>query len=100
MKVMEKREAYEMLANAIIKQAADDYRNAHRKLLRMPHDFEAKKRIREVEVFFQSQELMGLTTLDGEYLLRKLKEEVSGYRLKPVKPRTGKKPGRKPKKTA
>lgn len=95
MKYVDDRKAYERLANAIIKQAADDFRNAHRKLMRDTHDYEARKRIREVEEFLTSKDYQKLTTVDGEYILRRLKEEVSTFQLKPST--RGRKPGKKAK---
>lgn len=65
-----------MLANAIVKQAADDYRNARRLLIRMPDACPAKERIQDVERFFQSEWYQLLTSVDGEYLLKRLEEEA------------------------
>ena len=94
------QEILESLANAIIKQAADDFRNAHRKLLKAPHDHEAKERIRDVKKFLRSRWYTVLTTIDGEYLLRMLSDEVREYTPKPEKPKNGKTPESKPRKTA
>ena len=41
----------EDLANAIIIQAADDYRKARRKLYKNPDDFVARKTLKEIEAF-------------------------------------------------
>ena len=66
---------YEALANAIIEQAARDYRAARRKLTKKPHDITAQKTVREVDLFFHSDWFRVLTTLDGPKILMMLKEE-------------------------
>ena len=69
---------YERLANAIILQAVSDYRwalnimrNKHPKTDRK----EALNVMREVETFFRSSFYSLLTTIDGEFLIKKLREE-------------------------
>jgi hypothetical protein len=67
---------YESLANAIILQAAKDYRNALKRLKKRPNreiDLYMKQ---EVEQFFRSDWYSCLTTVDPEILIRKLNEEV------------------------
>ena len=76
MRYVDDPRCFEMLANAIVKQAADDYRNARRLLTRMPDAFQAKERIQDVERFFQSEWYQLLTSVDGEYLLKRLEEEA------------------------
>ena len=98
--IIDDQETLERLANAIIKQAADDYRSSHRKLLREPHNCDAKERISEVERFLVSKWYRTLTVVDGDYILQMLKKEVCGYKPKKYKAKKGKKPGPKPKKTA
>ena len=65
-----------MLANAIVKQAAEEYRNARRILIRMPNAVTPKEKIQDVEKFFRSEWYQLLTSVDGEYLLRRLEEEA------------------------
>ena len=67
---------YEELANAIIIRAAKDYRAAARKLKRNPHNHLAQAEIDSIERFFRSDWYKCLTEVDGEMLIRKLKEEV------------------------
>lgn len=67
---------YEKLANAIILQAVKDYRAARRKLKRNPRNHLAQAEIDSIERFFRSQWYGCLTEVDGEMLIRKLKEEV------------------------
>lgn len=66
---------YESLANAIILQAAKDYRVARKKLKYHPKNKDAKLMIEDLEGFFRSDWFAALTTIDGELLLRKLQEE-------------------------
>lgn len=67
---------YEKLANAIIIQAAKDYRAASRKLKRNPRNHLAQAETDSIERFFRSGWYKCLTKVDGEMLIRKLKEEV------------------------
>ena len=69
-------DAYEKLANAIIIQAAKDYRVAKRKLRRKPGNKDAKTEAESIERFFRSDWFRALTEVDGEMLIRKLNEEV------------------------
>ena len=68
---------YEELANAIILQAVKDYREALRLLGMNPNDKSAKRDQRNIERFFRSEWFSILTDLNGELLMKKLKEEVS-----------------------
>ena len=73
------RFVWEEMANAIIIQAAEDWREAKR-TLRSPDTPEedrlaAEETVRETESFFLSEEYMILTKLDGRELLSRLKEE-------------------------
>ena len=68
---------YENLANAIILQAANDYRAALRTLERNPKYAPALQDKSEVERFFRSEWYKLLTSVDGETLLRMLREEVA-----------------------
>jgi hypothetical protein len=73
------RFVWEEMANAIIIQAAEDWREAKR-ILRSPDTPEEDRRaaeetVRETESFFLSEEYMLLTKLDGRELLSRLKKE-------------------------
>lgn len=59
---------YENLANAIIIQAAEDYRKAL--------NDSAQREQRTIERFFRSEWFGVLTGLDPETLIRKLKQEA------------------------
>ena len=66
---------YEDLAQAIILQAAKDYRAARKKAKYHPKNKEAKLMIRDCESFFRSGWFSALTNIDGQMLIEKLKEE-------------------------
>ena len=69
--------AEQMLANAIIIQAADDYRAALRSLKHMPDSSAAAGLLEDCESFFLSDWFMLLTALDGESLMQRLRREES-----------------------
>ena len=78
---MRKHEALEpeqLLANAIIEQAAEDYRTSLRGLKINPRNREKLTMKEDCERFFQSDWFEMLTKLDGAYLMRRLREEVIG----------------------
>ena len=66
---------WEDLANAIILQAVKDYREARTKLKKRPKNENAKLMIEDCEKFFRSDWFNALTSIDGEALLKKLREE-------------------------
>ena len=66
---------FEALANAIIEQAAKDYRAAQKKLKKNHYNVTAQRTVREVDVFFHSEWFRVLTTANGPMILRMLKEE-------------------------
>ncbi len=68
----------QMLANAIIVQAADDYRVSLRrlKLNRMSREFQMMKE--ECERFFQSEWFEVLTNLDGTTIMNRIRKEELG----------------------
>ena len=67
---------YERLANAVVKQAVDDWRLAVKKLKRRKRNQEAQRIKEDAEEFFLSERFKSFTSLDGKTLLRKLKEEA------------------------
>lgn len=67
---------YVELANAIIKSAAKDYMAALKILNRHPTSVNAKATVDECERFFRSSWYQKLTNVDGEFLIRKMQEEV------------------------
>jgi hypothetical protein len=69
-------DAYENLANAIILLAVKDYRRALKLLSKNPHSRSAIAAVNEMERFFRSDWYENLTSVDGEMLIRKLREEA------------------------
>lgn len=67
---------YERLANAIILQAVADYRVALKKIKAHPKNREAISEALEIEKFFRSGWYSILTDVDGEYLIRRLQDEI------------------------
>lgn len=66
---------YISLSNAIVMQAVKDYRQAWRKLRKRPKNARARAAIEECERFFLSEWFETLTHVNGEIILRKLREE-------------------------
>lgn len=65
--------AYQNLANAVVKQAVDDYRKA---LRGVGYNGRKPERImKEVEEFFLSPRFELFTKIKGEYLIDRLKKE-------------------------
>lgn len=67
---------YENLANSIILLAVKDYRDALKKLKKLPRNEAAQIMKAEVERFFRSAWYRELTSVDGEFLISKLQAEV------------------------
>ena len=68
--------AYENLANAVIAQAAEDYRAALKKIKAHPKNKDAIDEALRIERFFRSGWYQRLTNVDGEFLIRKLQENI------------------------
>lgn len=67
---------YQELANAIIEQAAKDYRIALAYNFRHPQNPKYQQTVCEIERFFRSDWYDALTDLDGEYLIREIRRRV------------------------
>lgn len=67
---------YENLANAIIVQAVNDYRVALKKVKKNPNNRDAIQEALSLERFFKSPWYETLTTVDGEFLIRKIRAEI------------------------
>ncbi len=67
---------YERLANAIVLQAAADYRRALKAVRRNPSNRTAVDEALKTEKFFRSGWYGILTSVDGEYLIQRLQEEI------------------------
>lgn len=68
---------YERLGNAIVIQAARDYRAALKKLKKNPKNKEVIEEALQIEKFFQSPFYQVLTFVDGEYLISQLRKEIT-----------------------
>ena len=66
---------YERLANAIVIQAADDYRSAMKTLRYYPIDREALEKKKDCENFFMSEWFQVLSEADGPTILNRLRKE-------------------------
>lgn len=67
---------YEELAKAIIVQAAEDYRNALMLLKKNARIIKGNRDKKDCESFFRSRWFGELTGVDGEFLIKKLREEA------------------------
>ena len=68
---------YEALANAIVLQAVNDYRAALKKVKKNPNNRTTLDEALQIERFFRSQWYQVLTSVDGEYLINRLRREAS-----------------------
>ncbi len=68
-------DGYQALANAIVEQAAMDYRFLLDEIRRHPFRKIIREEILEVESFFRSRWFALLTDADGEKLIRMMREE-------------------------
>ncbi len=64
------------LANAIVTQAADDYRDVLHKLKKFPDNDILKAERYELESFFKGEWIMMLTNADGNYIMHELQKEA------------------------
>ena len=79
---------YEALANAIIIQAAKDFRAAYKRMKRFPNNARAQDEVRDITKFFCSEWFEALSDADGPMLLRKIKDEIDNpTRKKEVMPK-------------
>ena len=67
---------YEHLANAIILSAVSDYRAALKRVKRNQGSKIAMDEALQIEKFFRSHWYQQLTSVDGEFLIRKLQDEI------------------------
>lgn len=70
------KENWENLANAIVLTAVKDFRTEYKKLLKNPKSKAAAAEVASLIRFFTSDYYSSLTSVDGEFLVRKLKSEV------------------------
>lgn len=67
---------YEALGNAIILQAVKDYRTALKKVKRNPQNRMALDEALTIEKFFRGPLFSVITSVDPEYLIGKLQDEI------------------------
>lgn len=68
-------EGYERLRMFIVEKAVMDYKTALRRLRRKPNDGTARLMIDDCERFFRN-DIARYTTLDGETIMRKVREQI------------------------
>lgn len=73
--LLNRTEAYQSLASAIVMQAVLDWREAMRTLRRRPVYPEATRLMNDCERFLCSEWCEGLSGLNGSLLLKKLRED-------------------------
>lgn len=69
-------DSYERLANAIILSAVSEYRAALKRVKRNQGSKTAMDEVLRIEKFFRSQWYQQLTSVDGEFLIRRLQDEI------------------------
>lgn len=74
--IMPDTKNYEALANAIVAQAARDYQDLYRVILKNPNDRITVDKAEHIKRFFRSEWFRILTGVEADYLLRKLEDEV------------------------
>ena len=67
---------YENLANSIIVQACDDYRTALKKIKKNPRNKDAIGDALSIEKFFYSRWYGALTAVDGDFIIKKIRDEI------------------------
>ncbi|MCD8197823.1 MAG: hypothetical protein LUE24_11780 [Lachnospiraceae bacterium] len=72
-------DGYQLLANAIVKKAADDYRRSLKALKKGKNNIAAERMKNDCERFFRSQWIGVLTNIEGTWLMDKLREEAGYY---------------------
>ena len=67
------------LLNAVVVQAANDYREYAAKLIVKPGSRQAATDLKEVKSFFLSADFCFYTSVSGGYILKKLEEELAAF---------------------
>lgn len=66
---------YESLANAIVIQAAKDYKTAYKKSQKRSKCKETQRELDNLESFFRSDWYRTLTSVDGEMIMERIRKE-------------------------
>lgn len=69
--------SYQALANAIIEYAVKDYKRALKSQKRNPQKDEFRTEIASLERFFHSDWFQLLSSLEGDILINRIRQEVS-----------------------
>lgn len=90
-KLMDDLEPHVALANAIVMQACKDYRKTYRLHIRTYRVGEkSDDKLEELEKFFRSAWYRTLTDIDGEHLMKQIREEVLAREKKMKRKKRGK----------
>lgn len=76
-------DGYQKLANAIIVQAAKDFRAAYKRLKRFPENRSVQSEVQSLTKFFCSQYFELLTDVDGPSLLHRMMREIDEKEVMP-----------------
>ena len=68
------------MANAVVTQAAKDYKYYHNRIEKNPADDYAKHEVRELEAFFSSKWMKRRRNVDGAEILARIKGELEHER--------------------
>ena len=74
--MIDEMKVWQDLANAIVIQAANDWRNAVKRLRLDINDIAARKMVTECNTFFKSNWCSLLSGGQGEFILEKLRQEA------------------------
>lgn len=69
---------YERLAHAIVMQAVYDYRHYLKVIKKDPKNEDAVYEVKRIENFFLGGWFQALAGIEGEFLIRRLREEFKG----------------------
>lgn len=75
-RVITKGNCYENLANSVVLTAVDDYRRILKRLSKNPDCKMTAAAAKELEQFFRSGGYSALTSVDGEFLIMRIRAEV------------------------
>lgn len=84
-RIISEAEALENLANAVVLQAVQDYKNTYKKHLENPFDAEYRNRVEEQRKFFLSGRFAAFTTVSGEYVLESIERECKEGQARQIK---------------
>ena len=74
---------YEAVGNAVVEQAADDYRKA------LCAQKKVENQLKELREFFEGDDIRLYTKLDGPMLMRRIEQNVKACNYQDVEPEVG-----------